>query len=133
MRKKYELIKETKGTALLEYVGIWYKRGLDALGDKRPVLLRVPKKSDWAHIMDEFHTERGHPGRDGTMGLLTQHFYFPRMREAVVSHISNCMCDGKKSSKKTYFQILRPKLDVFHYSQSHLKQELSGCYLIILT
>jgi hypothetical protein len=96
VRKKYEIIRETKETAVLEYIGIRYKRGLDALGNRRPVVLRVPKKMEWQRNMQDFHVERGHPGRDGTMGLLTQHYYFPRMRESVVEYISNCMCDGKR-------------------------------------
>ncbi len=47
VRKNYKIIREEKGTALLEFVGIKYSRGSDALGERVPMLLRVPKKSDW--------------------------------------------------------------------------------------
>ncbi len=96
VKKKYQLIKEVKGTPLLEFVGIWYKRGLDALGQKRPVLLKVSQKTEWSCIMEKFHSQRGHPGRDGTMAVLTQHYYFPRMWKAVVKYLATCMCSGKK-------------------------------------
>ena len=58
-------------------------------------------------IVDWYHTMLSHPGINRTEESIRQHFYWPRLREIVVAHLTVCdLCQRFKKQKKSDGRLL---------------------------
>ena len=60
-----------------------------------------------ATVLEGLHNDVGHPGRERTLSLLRERFFWPGMTTEVEKHVSNCdRCLKRKSSTNTYAPLV---------------------------
>ena len=61
-------------------------------------------------VMEWYHLYLGHPGINRTEETISQHLWWPRMRDAITKHVSCCgTCQKNKRTHHKKFGLLPPK------------------------
>ena len=98
------LCKETKGYHLQEFHGGGKTYHLICYNTK----IVIPKLLQ-RHVIDWYHTMLCHPGINRTEESISQHLWWPKMREQITSYVQCCpVCQRSKRKHKKY-GILPPK------------------------
>ena len=86
------------------------KKKFDSLTLRRGVLYReIQNKNDKTYqlVLPQCYIEDGHPGRDRTLTLLRERFYWPNMTADVDKFISKCdRCIRRKSSTNIRSELI---------------------------
>ena len=69
--------------------------------DENRLLLVIPRGVRW-RVVKLCHNNIGHPGVDGTIKRIAQHFWFPRARNFVKGFIKSCVecCFNRQQKQK---------------------------------
>ena len=87
-----------------EFLGGGKLRSLVCYNDK----IVIPKKLQ-QHVIDWYHTVLCHPGINQTEETISQHLFWPKMREQITRYVQSCPTCQRSKRKVKKYGLLPPK------------------------